>query len=126
MSKATLTCIECPVGCTVEIEVEGGKVLSVKGNACPRGKAYAENEVVNPKRFLTTTVRTAEGKILSVKTSAPIEKANLWEVMQKINRLRPSGEFEVGDILVENIADGANLVATDNSKFLNGTQDKKF
>ncbi len=116
--KSTITCIECPIGCTIEVEVEEGKALSVVGNACPRGKMYAENEVICPKRVLTTTVRMANGKILSVKTDAPVEKAKIFEIMQKINGVRPDGEIRIGDILVENIAAGANLVAADNSKYL--------
>ena len=51
--KKTLTCIECPIGCEIEVEVENGVVLSVKGNTCPRGKVYAEAEVVCPKRVVT-------------------------------------------------------------------------
>ncbi len=116
--KSRITCIECPIGCTIDVEVENGKVLSVVGNACPRGKMYAENEVVCPKRVLTSTVRTTEGKLLSVKTDAPVEKAKMFEIMKQINGVHPTGEIHVGDILVENIADGANLVAADNSKYL--------
>ncbi len=116
--KSTITCIECPIGCTIEVEVENDKVLSVEGNACPRGKMYAENEVICPKRVLTSTVRMANGKILSVKTDAPVEKAKMFEIMQKINGVHPQGEVEVGDVLVENIADGVNLVAADNSRYL--------
>ncbi len=118
MSKTTITCIECPIGCTVDVEIEDGRVLSVVGNACPRGKMYAENEVVCPKRVLTSTVRMANGKILSVKTDAPVEKAKMFDIMKKINGTHPAGEVSVGDILVENIADGANLVAADNSMYL--------
>ncbi len=116
--KSTLTCIECPVGCTVHIEMEKGKVLSVTGNACPRGKAYAENEVVCPKRMLTTTVRMANGKMLPVRTSAPVKKAEQFEIMQKVNAVHPDGDIQVGDILVENIADGVHLIATDNAECL--------
>ena len=44
MELKKLTCIECPIGCDMEVELEDGKVLSVTGNSCPRGKLYAENE----------------------------------------------------------------------------------
>ncbi len=118
MNKRIITCIECPIGCTIEVEVNEGKVISVVGNACPRGKMYAENEVICPKRVLTSTVRMANGKMLSVKTDAPVEKAKMFEIMQKINGVHPEGEVEIGEILVENIAEGANLVAADNSKYL--------
>ena len=69
-----LTCVECPMGCEIEVELTDGKVTSVKGNTCPRGKAYAENEVVCPRRVLTSSVRATNGKMVSVKTDAPIKK----------------------------------------------------
>ena len=44
MEKRELTCIVCPMGCSLEVTLEDGKVLSVKGNGCPRGEAYGKNE----------------------------------------------------------------------------------
>ncbi len=116
--KNTITCIECPIGCTIEVEVEDGKILSVVGNACPRGKMYAENEVICPKRVLTTTVRMQNGKLLSVKTDAPIEKSKTFAVMQTVNGVHPDGDIKIGDILVKDIVDGVNLVAADNAEYL--------
>ena len=52
-----LTCIVCPLGCDLKVELDENKrVLSVSGNTCPRGKVYAENECVNPRRTVTSTV----------------------------------------------------------------------
>ena len=42
MNKRQLICIGCPLGCQMEAEQnEGGEVVSVKGNTCPRGDAYS-------------------------------------------------------------------------------------
>ena len=64
-----LTCIECPLGCDIEVQKENGE-LKITGNSCPRGKLYATNEVTCPKRVLTTTVRCEGGELVSVKTSS--------------------------------------------------------
>lgn len=112
--KHTLTCVECPMGCEIEVVTENGAAVSVTGNSCPRGKAYAENEVVCPKRVLTTTVRTVDGRMLPVKTSQPVKKAELLSLMQTINGLHPAAPVHIGDILMKNISDGADLVAADN------------
>lgn len=56
MERKTLTCICCPIGCTIEAELEGNHVLSVRGNSCPRGEKYAKSELSNPVRTLTSTV----------------------------------------------------------------------
>ena len=72
--KTTMTCINCPIGCT--LFVEDGVVT---GNLCKRGYEYAIQELSNPKRIVTSTVST-NGIIrsrLSVKTDRPIKK-NLY------------------------------------------------
>ena len=63
-----LTCIVCPLGCGIEVEIKDGKILSIKGNTCKKGKDYAEAECTFPTRTLTTTVRTDSGYMLPVKS----------------------------------------------------------
>lgn len=115
MTKTNLTCIECPIGCSIDVEVEGEKVLSVSGNTCPRGKMYAENEVICPRRVLTSTVRAASGEMIPVKTDAPVKKAEMLEIMKKINGAHPVLPIKIGDIIVKNVAENINLIATGNA-----------
>ena len=112
MSTKNLTCIECPMGCAIEVEAEGDKVISIKGNTCPRGKLYAENEVVCPRRVITSTVRARNGVMIPVKTNAPVKKTEIFEVMKKINAVRPELPVHIGDILLRNITENIDLVAT--------------
>lgn len=116
MNVKTLTCIECPMGCTIEAGVEDGKAVYVKGNSCPRGKIYAESEVVCPVRVVTSTVRAEDGSMIPVKTDKPVKKSEIFEIMQKINRVRCTLPVKIGDVLCENISAGANLVATGNAE----------
>ena len=110
--KKTLTCIECPIGCLVTVEMEGESILSVTGNACPRGKAYAENEVTCPRRIVTTTVRLENGEMLPVKTNRGVKKEEVFTVMEKIKKIRCAPPIKIGDVLYKEIADGCDLVAT--------------
>lgn len=110
-----ITCIECPMGCAIEADLEDGKVTSVRGNRCPRGKAYAESEVTCPVRVLTTTVRTKNGQMLPVKTSKPIRKASLFSVMQAIREIHPEEAVHIGDVLVRGIDGDADLIVTGNA-----------
>ena len=112
--KKTLTCIECPIGCEIEVTLEGGKVVSLTGNSCPRGKLYAEAEVVCPKRVVTSTVRAENGEMIPVKTDKPVRKESIFEVMQKINAATCKMPGALGDILIENICDDANLIVSGN------------
>ena len=112
--KRTLTCIECPIGCQIEVTVGNGKVLSVRGNACPRGKAYAEAEVICPKRVVTSTVRAENGEMIPVKTDKPVRKDAIFDVMKKINATVCKMPVALGDVLVENISDDAILIVKGN------------
>ena len=109
-----LTCIECPIGCEIEVKMEDGKVISVVGNGCLRGKSYAQAEVVCPKRVVTSTVRAENGEMIPVKTDKPVRKDAIFEVMAKINAVVCKMPVALGDVLVENICDDANLVVAGN------------
>ena len=116
MKTTELTCIVCPMGCTLTAtQDENGAIVSVTGNTCPRGKNYAENEMLHPVRTLTTTV-AVEGtsKPLAVKTDAPIPKDKLFEAMKIVNALCVKAPVRIGDVLYPDLF-GANLVATANT-----------
>lgn len=111
-----LTCIECPMGCNIEVELSEGVVLSVNGNSCKRGEMYARNEVVCPRRVVTSSVRAVDGAMVSVKTDRPIRKSEIFVVMDKINAVLLDKSVVIGDIIVEEIDEDANLIATTDHK----------
>ena len=113
--KRTLTCIVCPVGCTLEAELEGGKVVSVSGNTCPRGIKYAEAECTAPVRTVTSTVRCADGSVLPVKTDRPIPKDKVAECMKIINSTTAPLKISIGDVIIEDVF-GSKVVATANKE----------
>lgn len=118
MSATTreLTCIVCPRGCHLVVTLEGGVPTAVTGNACPRGAAYAEAECTHPVRTLTSTVRVADGRVLAVKTNAPIPKEKLFEAMADVNRVVAPVSTKEGDVLLPHICGtDADLVATEDA-----------
>ena len=101
-----LTCIRCPMGCAIHVEMENGQVVSVTGNTCPRGAEYAKSEATAPVRTVTSTVRALGGvrPVVAVKTVPDVPKGKIFAVVK--------APVHIGDILCENIADtGSNLVA---------------
>ena len=112
-----LTCVVCPAGCRMTAELdENGKVVSITGNTCPRGKTYGESEITNPVRTLTSIVKIEGAKnhtvMLPVKTSKPIPKGTLFEAMDKIRRITVKAPVEMGDVLEKDfIAEGTDLIA---------------
>ena len=111
--KRELTCIVCPLGCNIEVELEDGKVVSVKGNTCPRGEAYAKTECIDPRRTITTTVRCQGGSILPVKTKTPVPKDKVFDAMRMINNAAPHLPISVGDVIIKDVF-GSEVIATKN------------
>ena len=113
-----LTCIVCPKGCQLKVELEDKKVISVEGYTCKRGLAYAEAECTAPMRTLTTTAPVEGGGVVPVKTDRTVPKELLFECMTVINNARVPADARLGDVVVENIlGTGANVVTTRNVKF---------
>lgn len=113
--KKELTCIICPKGCKITVDYEENNILNIVGHTCKRGFAYASDEAINPKRTVTTTVRTENGDVISVKTDKPIQKKLMFDCMNVINDTKISLPVRVGDILISNICDtDVNIVATQN------------
>ena len=108
-----LTCIVCPLGCQLTVELKGKEVVKVEGNTCPRGAEYAQNECTNPQRTVTSTVRTEDGGLVSVKTDRPIPKEKMSECMERINQAIAKLPVSIGDVILEDVF-GSNIVATQN------------
>lgn len=115
MEEINLTCIRCPLGCDLVATVNEGEIIKITGAGCPRGIAYAEKEVLNPTRTLTTIVPISNGiiKMLPVKTSSDIPKTLINDCLQVIKSISVTAPVNVGDVILENICNsGADLVAT--------------
>ncbi|MBI5743893.1 MAG: DUF1667 domain-containing protein [Elusimicrobia bacterium] len=112
--KRTMTCIECPQGCRLEIDADGTRLISVTGQKCKRGAAYARQEIEAPMRTLTTSVLTKglELKMLPVRTSRPIPKEKLFEAMEAVKLLVVASPVKAGTVVAPNFLGlGADLVA---------------
>src|SRR5574344_1909326 len=110
-----LTCINCPLGCTVSVTVEDGEITNISGNSCKRGEVYARNELSNPVRVVTSTVRVDGAKeyLVSVKTENPIPKGKIMEVMEEINEAHIAAPVAIGDIIIEDVSGtGIKVIAT--------------
>jgi len=107
-----LTCIMCPVGCTLKVEKKDGKIV-VTGNSCPRGAEYGAKEVVAPERVVTTVKRYKFGTIC-LKTDRPIPKKLIDEILREIAGKNVPKIVKVGDIFFKNILNtNSNIIVTE-------------
>lgn len=109
-----MTCIICPLGCTLVCELSDNKLISVSGNTCPRGAKYAEDECINPRRCVTSTVICEDNSLLPVKTDRPIPKDKVMECMKIINSVTAPLPVSAGDVIIEDVF-GSNIIATKDS-----------
>lgn len=117
MEKIELTCIGCPMGCPLVVEMENGAVSKVTGNTCPRGDAYGRKEVTNPTRIVTSTVRVEGGTlpVVSCKTRTDIPKGKIFDVVRALKTVTVPAPVAIGQVLVDNVADtGVEIIATKN------------
>lgn len=110
-----LTCINCPLGCSLSVEMDGDKIISVSGNNCMRGDVYARNEVTSPVRVVTSSVKVNGGNraVVSVKTKMPVPKDKIFECAAAMKDIVLNAPISIGDVVLDDIAKtGIELVAT--------------
>jgi len=112
-----LICINCPLGCHLTVDDSDLNNIIVTGNTCPRGKRYGIDEVLNPKRMVTTSILVKNGKenVLSVKTKEAIPKELIFKCLDELKKIEIEAPIKIGDIIVKNILNtNVDIVATKN------------
>ena len=112
-----LICINCPLGCRLSVDDSNISDVKVTGNTCPRGVKYAVSEVTAPKRMVTSSVPVTGSGVcrVSVKTTNPIPKEKIFDVLKLIKSVQATAPVAIGDVLYHNICDDVDLVATSNA-----------
>ena len=115
MEQRILTCICCPLGCLVTVELENREICSVIGNTCKRGEDYVRKEVISPTRIVTSSVKVIKGNAptVSVKTKSSIPKEKIFDIINALKKVEVTAPIAIGDVILENVADtGVDIVAT--------------
>lgn len=109
--ERNFVCILCPRGCRIKVDNEG----NITGNHCKRGLGYVQTEMTAPTRVVTSTVKTAfkETPRVSVKTSVPVPKGMIMEVMAEINKVVVDKPMGIGEVIIKNVLDtGSDIILT--------------
>lgn len=105
MNSRAFTCILCPNGCEIEVCHEKGRILEIRGNKCPKGQQYVEQELTAPRRTIASSVRI-KGSFLplcSVRLTKPVPKQSIFSVMEEINRAELVAPVHIGDPVIRNV-----------------------
>lgn len=112
-----MICICCPMGCRLMVDDSDLADVKVSGNTCPRGAKYGKEEVVCPKRMVTSVVRVEGGDVamLSVKTKDAIEKSKIFDALDALKGVSVNAPVKIGDVVVKDVlGTGVDFIATKN------------
>ena len=98
MKEVICTC--CPQGC--HLQVDEANDYKVTGNGCPNGIAYGKEELTHPTRIITSC---------PVKTSKPVPKGQMAEVVAALDSVVLHAPIHVGDVVLTDVCGtGADIV----------------
>ena len=105
--KLKIRCIVCPSGCNLEITLDKkeNKIKLVEGNECKRGIKFATEEVYNPLRLLTTTIKINSKNYsrLPVRSIKPVPKKMLERLVNEVKKIEISAPVKMGQIIADNL-----------------------
>lgn len=121
MTTRKLTCIVCPRGCRLEVQVNSGTDVAepqITGCACEKGRKWAFQEVFSPERVLTSNVVIdgSDFELISVKSNRPLPFEALTRALEEIKAMKLHAPVKIGDVIIKGVA-GTDIyiIATRNS-----------
>jgi CxxC motif-containing protein len=113
--KKHFVCVVCPIGCEIDVVHDGGKIISMEGNKCEKSEEFVRQELIEPMRILTTTVRIEGSKwpVVPVRTDKAVPKRLFPRIMRQLRRIKLQAPVNMLDVVVRDIAGaGANVITT--------------
>lgn len=114
-NEKEITCIICPIGCKILVGKEGIRQDVSKGYTCKKGIEYARNEVYDPRRTLTSSIRVEGGEwpLVSVKSTKPIPKDKIFAVLTELHKMTIQAPVTSQQLVIKNVANtGIDIITT--------------
>ncbi len=121
IEKRHFTCVICPIGCEIDVELANGDVVSMEGNKCAKSEEFVLQELREPMRTLTTTVHISGARwpMLPVRTDKPIPRRLLFEVMAELSVVAVRAPVRMSDVIARDVGGtGVDVVASRNMEAL--------
>ena len=113
--KKHFVCVVCPIGCEIDVVHDGSKIISMEGNKCEKSEEFVSQELIEPMRILTTTVRIQGSMwpVIPVRTDKSVPKRSFPRIMRQLRRIKLQAPINMLDMVVSDVlGTGANVIAT--------------
>ena len=113
--KRHFVCVVCPIGCEIDVVHDAGRIISMEGNKCEKSEEFVSQELIEPMRILTTTVRIhgARWAVIPVRSDKAVPKRLFPRIMKQLRRIKLQAPVTMLDVVVKDVLDtGANIIAT--------------
>ncbi len=110
--KHNFICVMCPNGCNLTID---DKTKKVSGNTCPKGIEFALQELIAPKRGVSSLVKTKfkDIPVVSVRTKGDIDKKLIFPLMEDLSKIVINKRLKIGSVIIKNYKDsGVDIITT--------------
>jgi CxxC motif-containing protein len=115
IEKKHFVCVVCPVGCEIDVVHDGSKIISMEGNKCEKSEEFVGQELIEPMRILTTTVRIEGSRwpVIPVRTDKAVPKRLFPRIMRQLKRIKLQTPVSMMDVVVRDVMrTGADIIAT--------------
>ena len=113
--KKRFVCVVCPIGCEIDLVHEDSNIISMEGNKCEKSLEFVTQELIEPMRILTTTVRIQGSRwpVVPVRTDRAVPKRLFPRIMKRLRLVELKAPVNMLDVVVKGILHtGANVIAT--------------
>ncbi|MFR2691384.1 MAG: DUF1667 domain-containing protein [Enterocloster bolteae] len=100
------TCIICPNGCDIRAQIEeredgSRRICSVEGAACPKGRAYVEQELTDPREYCHICIGKGRACFLaSVRLTNPIPRDRIFDAVSEIKKYTLTAPVKAGTVVI--------------------------
>ncbi|NLT68256.1 MAG: DUF1667 domain-containing protein [Acidobacteria bacterium] len=118
MSTKEFTCVVCPNGCPIVVNIDDDEtpvITHIEGSTCKKGEEWVHQEIENPMRTISSSVVVTGGDCIlaSVRTNRPIPLGRIMKVMEEIKQVTVIAPLAIGDVVLRNPAGcDTEIVAT--------------
>jgi CxxC motif-containing protein len=113
--KKHFVCVVCPIGCEIDVVHEGSTIVSMEGNKCEKSVEFVSQELIEPMRILTTTVRIQGSRwtVVPVRTDRAVPRRLFPRIMKRLRLVELQAPVNMLDVVLRDILHtGANVIAT--------------